>query len=123
LNIKQKTELRRFLIAGFIAVGTDITAYFLMLQYTQHDIAKTISFLCGTLAAFFINKYWTFKKYTINFKEILRFMVLYSATLGANVATNKYMLSMTGLIFFAFLFATGVSTVLNFTGQKFWVFR
>ncbi len=63
------------------------------------------------------------KKYTINFKEILRFMVLYSATLGANVASNKYMLSMTGLIFFAFLFATGVSTVLNFTGQKFWVFR
>jgi putative flippase GtrA len=123
LKIKQKKELRRFLIAGIIAVGTDISAYFFMLQYIQHDIAKTISFLLGSIAAFLINKYWTFKKYAKSYMEILSFMVLYTATLGTNVMVNKYLISVTGLIFFAFIIATSVSTVINFIGQKFWVFR
>lgn len=118
-----KKEVKRFLVAGFSAVGTDLGTYYLLLNFFQHDIAKTISFLLGTIVAFIINKYWTFEKHERSYKEIFQFAILYSVTLGANVATNKFVLEQTELVFFAFLVATGVSTVLNFLGQKFWVFK
>jgi putative flippase GtrA len=118
-----KKELKRFLVAGFSAVGTDLATYYILLNFFDTDIAKAISFLLGTIVAFIINKYWTFEKPERSYKEIAQFGLLYSFTLGANVITNKIALDYTQIVFLAFLVATGVSTVLNFVGQKWWVFR
>ena len=120
---KIKKELKRFLVAGLSAVGTDLVTYYILLNFLPHDIAKAVSFLLGTVVAFVINKYWTFEKHEKSYKEIVKFGVLYSLTLGANVMTNKMILEYTSLVFLAFLVATGVSTVLNFIGQKWWVFK
>ena len=120
---KIKKELKRFLVAGLSAVGTDLVTYYILLNFLPHDISKAVSFLLGTVVAFVINKYWTFEKHEKSYKEIAKFGILYSLTLGANVMTNKMILEYTSLIFLAFLVATGVSTVLNFIGQKWWVFR
>ena len=118
-----KKELKRFLVAGISAVGTDLVTYYILLNFLSNDVAKTISFLLGTVVAFVINKYWTFEKHEKSYKEMMKFGILYSLTLGANVMTNNIVLEYTSLIFLAFLVATGVSTVLNFIGQKFWVFK
>ena len=120
---KIKKELERFLVAGLSAVGTDLVMYYILLNFMPHDISKAVSFLLGTVVAFVINKYWTFEKHEKSYKEILKFGILYSLTLGANVMTNKMILEYTSLVFLAFLVATGVSTVLNFIGQKWWVFK
>ena len=120
---KLKKELKRFLIAGFSAVGTDLVTYYILLNFLSHDVAKAISFLLGTIVAFVINKYWTFEKHDKSYNEIVQFTILYGLTLGANVITNKFILVQMDSVLFAFLVATGVSTVLNFLGQKFWVFK
>ena len=120
---KIKKELKRFLVAGLSAVGTDLITYYILLNFLSHDFAKAISFLLGTIVAFVINKYWTFEKHEKSYKEIIKFGVLYSITLGANVMTNNVVLEYTNVVFLAFLVATGVSTILNFIGQKFWVFK
>ena len=120
---KIKKELKRFLVAGLSAVGTDLVMYYILLNFMPHDISKAISFLLGTVVAFVINKYWTFEKHEKSYKEMLKFGILYSLTLGTNVMTNKMILEYTSLVFLAFLVATGVSTVLNFIGQKWWVFK
>ena len=118
-----KKELKRFLVAGISAVGTDLVTYYILLNFLPHDIAKAISFLLGTVVAFIINKYWTFEKHEKSYKEMFQFVILYSATLVANVITNKIVLDLFSITILAFLIATGVSTVLNFIGQKWWVFR
>jgi putative flippase GtrA len=120
---KIKKELKRFLVAGLSAVGIDLITYYILLNFLSHDIAKTFSFLLGTVVAFVVNKYWTFEKHETSYKEMLQFGVLYSFTLGANVMTNKMILEYTSLVILAFVVATGVSTVLNFIGQKWWVFK
>ncbi|MCT7606974.1 GtrA family protein [Aliarcobacter cryaerophilus] len=120
---KIKKELKRFLIAGFSAVATDLVTYYILLNFLSHDVAKAISFLLGTILAFIVNKYWTFEKHDKSYIEIVQFAILYTITLGANVVTNKLVLEQMDSVLFAFLFATGVSTVLNFLGQKFWVFK
>lgn len=118
-----KKELKRFLVAGCSAVGIDLISYYFLLQFFSHDIAKGISFLLGTIVAYIINKYWTFEKHEKSYAEVLKFGILYSMTLSANIIVNKIVLNITSIVFLGFLVATGVSTILNFIGQKFWVFK
>lgn len=119
-----KKELKRFIVAGFSAVATDLISYYLLLNILTHSPAKGISFILGTIVAYFINKYWTFEKTQRCYKEIGRFATLYATTLTVNVVVNKISLVLFPTwVFFAFLAATGVSTVLNFIGQKWWVFK
>ncbi|NQV78879.1 MAG: GtrA family protein [Lutibacter sp.] len=119
---KIKKELKRFLVAGLSAVGTDLCTYYFFLNVLPNDVAKAISFLLGTIVAFVMNKYWTFEKKKKSYSEIIRFAVLYSVTLGTNVLSNKLVLENTDILIIAFIIATGISTILNFIGQKFWVF-
>ena len=120
---KSKKEPKRFLIAGSGAVLTDIVTYYLMLNFLSHNIAKTISFLLGTVVAFILNKYWTFENKQKSFKQIIQFLFLYMLTLTINIFTNSFVLNITGLVLLSFVIATGVSTILNFIGQKWWVFK
>lgn len=119
-----KKELKRFIVAGICAVTTDLLLYYFLLMYLTHDISKGISFLIGTVVAYIINKYWTFEKQEKSYREIFQFGILYSFTLGANVSVNKIVLDLSNnTIILGFILATGVSTILNFVGQKWWVFR
>lgn len=118
-----KREMSRFLVAGFCAVGTDMGSYFLLLKVLPNDYSKGISFLLGTIVAYFINKYWTFEKKTKSYVEMGKFATLYLSTLGANVFVNRIFLNLFQITLLAFFIATGVSTVLNFIGQKWWVFN
>ena len=118
-----KRELNKFLYAGLAAVGTDLLVYYLLLNLLSSEVSKGISFMIGSLVAFIINKYWTFKKPEKSYKEMILFGVLYSTTLGLNVMTNKIVLDYTSMVLVSFLVATGISTILNFVGQKWWVFN
>lgn len=117
-------QLSRFIIAGCSAVVTDCGVYFMLLQVMSPNISKTISFLSGTIVAYIINKYWTFEQPKKSGAEASKFWVFYLMTLAINVETNKLVLSITNQsVIWAFIIATGTSTVLNFIGQKWWVFK
>ena len=121
---KTKKEIKRFIAVGLLAVGTDLSVYTILLNFLTHSPAKAVSFISGTVVAYLLNKYWTFEQKNKSFAEAARFAALYAATLGVNVAVNKISLMILPLwIFFAFIAATGTSTILNFLGQKFWVFN
>jgi len=122
---KLKKELRRFLIAGLTAVGTDFITYYIILNFLHRDIntAKTLSFILGTVVAFVVNKYWTFERYEKSYKQIFQFTILYSTTLFVNVMLNRLVIDLSELFLLAFIIATGASTMLNFAGQKWWVFK
>lgn len=119
-----KKEMKMFLVAGFSAVATDMSTYYLLFNFLGHSPAKAISFISGSVVAYILNKYLTFEQKRKSYSEVLRFGMLYITTLGVNVAVNILSLTLlSGWVFTAFLLATGASTVLNFLGQKFWVFK
>jgi putative flippase GtrA len=120
---KINKEIMRFVIAGFAAVSTDLVTYYIMLNFFKFDIAKMLSFFLGSIVAFMINKYWTFEKYKKSYKQIILFAILYITTLSVNVIINHFTLYFLEIVFLAFLIATGASTILNFLGQKFLVFK
>ena len=84
-----KKELRRFLVAGFSAVGTDMGSYYILIKYISHSPAKATSFILGTGVAYVINKYWTFEKKEHSVAEIARFAMLYLTTLGLFRSKSK----------------------------------
>jgi gtrA family protein len=124
LNSINKQEILKFLVGGGTAVIVDFFTYkIFMVLGLERTIAKTLSFICGSIVGFIINKYWTFKSPKFQIKEILKYTVLYILTAFINSQVNKYTLLLFGNEMFAFLCATGVSTILNFLGQKFLIFR
>ena len=120
----KKKELIRFLFGGGSAVFVDYIIYqLLMLNGLSQDLSKAISFFCGAAVGFIINKLWTFESTKFSKGEVLRYVILYSCTAVINATVNRLVLMLTAIEMLAFLCATGVSTVLNFLGQKYFVFR
>ena len=61
---KFQQQIQRFLVTGVSAVLVDTLFYFLLIQVKMYptSLSKMISFLCGTILAYILNKFWTFKK-------------------------------------------------------------
>lgn len=120
----QTKELLRFLVAGSCSVITDALVYWFLGEVGWNvSVAKLISFISGSIVGFVINKLWTFESKGQLHTEMLKYVLLYTTTIVLNVWSNHLVLDLTGLWWFAFLFATGLSTVCNFLGMKFFVFH
>lgn len=123
--IKEKFEVKeilRFLVGGGTAVIVDAVFYALLKQYINLSVAKAISYIFGAIVGFIINKLWTFQSKNFKISEILKYIVLYACSALINTAVNRLVL-LWGNTVFAFLCATGTSTMINFLGQKFVVFK
>lgn len=122
---RQLAELGRFLLAGFSAVGTDWLGYVVLVQLgAPPSWAKATSFVLGAVVSFCINRAFTFHaREGALTRQAGAFAVLYAVTLGLNVAVNALALRLDLGRGVAFFLATGSSTVANFLGMKFLVFR
>lgn len=123
-----RREAAIFLVVGSTTVAVDLCAYLLLLRAgLPVDWAKGIGFVVGMAFAYVANRLWTFGHVRPARASLMRFIVLYLATLLLNVAVNHLALVvLAGWIVavpFAFLVATGASAVSNFIGMKFFVFR
>ena len=123
LDAVLKKQFIRFFISGVTAVAIDLMVYYVLKETLDYNLAKGVSFLAGTIVAYILNKFWTFEEKKYSSVELIKFFTLYSLTLFINIYINHLALIISQSVLFAFLTATGVSTVLNFVGQKFWVFK
>lgn len=122
-SIKLK-EVLRFLVGGGSAVLVDFLSYhFLMWLTAPMDLSKVISYIFGAIVGFIINKFWTFESKQFRPVEIFKYIILYAFSAGANTIVNHIVISLFDISILAFFVATGVSTVINFFGQKFFVFH
>ena len=89
-------------------------------------MAKAISFVCGTITAYLLNRRWTFDSKG-GAAPAIRFAILYTTTFFVNVGVNA-----AGLAIFsadswrvpvAWVIAQAVATVINFVLLRTVVFR
>ncbi len=136
-----KKQLIKFVLIGLTAVMVDLTCYYLFLtifpehifSLTNEAFAKALSFLCGMGVTYFFNKHWTWRQTNHSKVRAFKFALLYGTSLIVNVTVNStliYVLHNYDLFepiplkyLVAFIGATGVSSIINFIGQKFWVFK
>ncbi len=119
----QMKEILKFLVGGGSAVIVDAVLYAIFKRYIDFSVAKAISYIVGAAVGFVINKLWTFESKNFKMAEILKYVILYACSALANTGVNRFVLWLFPSTIFAFLCATGTSTIINFLGQKFFVFR
>jgi putative flippase GtrA len=117
----------RFVGFGILSAGVDFGIYQLLLHVgLWADVAKGISFICGTVTAYLLNRRWTFDS-AGGTAPAIRFAVLYSATFFVNVGVNALFLHLLAghrwQISIAWAIAQGTATVINFVLLRTVVFR
>jgi putative flippase GtrA len=141
--VSERRRLGRFILTGLAATAADAATYDLglrsgaavFLSDVTHGpapdvFAKGASFLVGTVVSFTMARAWTFadREPGARSGEAASFLTLYVATFLVNVTINHTLLTgvpgdVRVVAPLAFLTATACSTVLNFLGQRYWVFR
>jgi putative flippase GtrA len=88
-------------------------------------LGKGLSYAAGVIVGFVGNKLWAFESRRHFLPELLTHLFLYACTMLVNVVVYAGLSAVVGSEFawFAFLGATGVTTVLNFLGMRWVTFR
>ena len=118
-------EIYKFIIIGIIAVSIDAFVYYLLgnFEFFSYEISKRISFICGAAFAFYFNRSYVFQSKHKNISQILGFSILYFTSFLCNAFSHDFVLNKLGIPTVAFIFATAVSTIINYLGQKFIIFK
>lgn len=121
-------EITRFALVGATTVIIDLIFYKSLL-YTNFDLnwAKGLSFIIGSLFAYFANKRITFLIKSNNFNKFFFAAAVYSFGLLINVVINssllKVMYNFEYKIMICFFISTFFSALSNYIGMKFFVFN
>lgn len=122
----------KFLLVGVINTIVGYTVMFSAYNLLHWDywISSTANYIVGSICSFFLNKHFTFQSRKFSGSEVVRFVlcIVCCYLIGYGVARPfvRFVLqgaSVTLQDNLAMLGGSGVFTVLNFFGQKFFVFR
>jgi putative flippase GtrA len=122
-----KTQVLRFLITGGFAAIVDFGLYVAGLEAGLNvNVAKSLSFVAGTVTAYLINRRWTFQAPPSR-ARFIAVCVLYGLTYAVQVGIN-YLFYMqfehqSWRVPVAFVIAQGTATVINFIVQRAVIFR
>ena len=122
-------EIIFFIINGIISVLIAYLVYrALILIGLDINFSSMISYFAGMFYGYFANKQLTFKNVdNISITNITKYLVLHFCTLVIYVYLNSYLVLLLKEYSFnlliAFSLTIGLTTILNFLGLRFWVFK
>lgn len=129
MTTKVRHQLSSFILGGLIAVTLDWCTFFVLIHFCgiSPNISKPISFLVGTVFAFYYNGIFSFQS-NLGKSQFVRHLILYafSMTINLTVFTLSMRFSPTFLVPKSLLslgLATSISTTINFVGMRNWVFK
>lgn len=126
-RVSLTSQLGRFILVGAACASIDFGCYWALLQLgVWVHLAKALSFVAGTTAAYLLNR-----RYTFNARggaaQASGFALLYTITFFVNVGTNALMLQVLpafrGEYAVAWAIAQGTATVINFVTLRTVVFK
>ncbi len=127
MDKKSFFQLIKFGMVGVMNTLVDFIVYQLLVYFGLHyAAAQCISYSCGLLNSYFFNSRWTFKetkKYTK--QEFARFILVNLVSLGISVLLLRLCYEVLGITsdLVAKLIVTALVMVINFIGNKLFVFK
>ena len=121
---KLENQILIFIIIGGFATTIDFIIYSYLLDFISINFSKFISMLVSSLFSYFMNKIFTFNKgKNYNSKYLIKFYIIFLLNLLTNIFVNYYVYKWTSIKILAFILATLFGMIVNFIGQKFYVFK
>jgi putative flippase GtrA len=115
-------EFFKFAFVGSISTSATYGCFYCCHRFLglHYSVSHGLGFLVGVALGYILNKFWTFHR-TGN---TLRYGVLYGLSLGISLIALRFLVENCGLEpTWASLIALCATTLLNFMGLKFWVFK
>lgn len=147
ISSKTYIALTKFGIVGGLSFLIDISVYYLLSQFLPTAVAKSLGIIVATYVNYQLNKHWTWGQKDSKKGRLAKYLLLYLVSGLTNVATNEFLLyslpdaelaanlvvpntnNILKHIFSvkvdkiaAVLGATIMGMIINFLGQKLWVF-
>ncbi len=147
ISSKTYIALTKFGIVGGLSFLIDISLYYLLSQFLPTAVAQSLGIVVATYVNYQLNKHWTWGQKDSSKGRLAKYLLLYLVSGLTNVATNEFLLHMlpdaelaANLVvpntnnimkhifsvkidkIAAVLGATIMGMVINFLGQKLWVF-
>ena len=127
-------EQTRFIIVGVMntIIGTVAMLIAYNIFHMGYWVSSIMDYVIGSIFSYFANKYFTFKVEKKSKEEIIRFIinivVCYLIAYGIarpiiDVVLGGFELSKSWMDQISMLFGTAIFIVLNYFGQKFFVFK
>ncbi len=117
----------KYCIVGVLGTSIDVGILWLLVHYGGLPVltATSISFVVSVLNNFFLNKFWTFRSPSSNYRKLaIKFFLV---SLGGLALTNACMWLLVHAIeiwyIWAKLITSGVVLMWNFLANKYWTFR
>jgi putative flippase GtrA len=118
-------QFMKFNIVGVLNTAIDFCVFTLLTFLLVNSLlAQAISYGCGMVNSYFLNRNWTFaKRNEADMWQAARFVTVNLTALGISMAV-LYLMNTVLLVnvFASKLAATVFSIAVNFLGNKFWVF-
>ena len=127
-------EQTRFIIVGVMnsIIGTVAMLIAYNVFHMGYWLSSVMDYVIGSIFSYFANKYFTFKVEKKSKEEVIRFVVnivvCYLIAYGIarpimDMAIGRFGLSKSLMDQISMLFGTGIFIVLNYFGQKYFVFK
>ena len=117
----------RFVITGGLAAVVDFGLYVPGLHAGLNvNVAKSLSFVAGTVTAYLINRRWTFQAPPSKARFLavmLLYLLTYTVQVGINYIFYTQFAHEPWRVPVAFVIAQGTATVINFIVQRSVIFR
>ena len=129
----------KFLLVGVLNTGIDFGVLNLLMFSTgitsgiYYSVFKAISFICSVTNSYIWNKRWTFKKgKSLEKKEFSKFFIISLMAFGVNIGVASILVNIIGPVGgispyvwanISALAAAGFTTLINFFGYKYLVFK
>lgn len=90
LKVAQNKSLHKYLIVGVTAFATEYLTFLLLYKAlsVQVYVANSLSFCCGLLVSFFLNRRWTFKTTAFKLRGHHQFAIYSTLALFNLLMTN-----------------------------------
>lgn len=147
MNRESIKQVVKFSLVGVFNTAVDYGVFYIALAFLNFDksIAQILATAVAMCGSYIINKYWTFSSRERDASQIFKFiatnivsmtctiifMNLFYDLLGIHEWAN-YLMAFVGIgfrlkndiaVMFCKIAASALSLVINFLGNKFWVFR
>ena len=128
LKNKKNKELLKYIFVGLSTVLIDFLIYKLLIKFIVIYLAKTISFLSGTLFSYQLNRTWTFKSGKTKLSQFIKYLIIHITSLVLNVFINSLLLNTFSKNYFlsyevSFFIATLTSAIYNYLFIKKFIFN